>query len=147
MSNYAERVKTVSNKIEKEPRKAAEELRIIAKELENEAEETTEMKDYRRLLNKMKGKAGLNKFKIFIDMPRLRKPIRFWLDKLDKGEGAGAMDFNEMIQKMKKMIKMDLPAARFLKLLLDYGIAQGHVALNRILEKGRAKITLMKSEG
>ena len=57
MSDYAERVKTSLNKIGKESNKeVAEELRVIAKELEEEAEETTEVRDYRKLLNKMKVK-------------------------------------------------------------------------------------------
>ena len=141
---FAEKVNAVLNDLGKKSNKeVADRLRVIAKELEDEAE-APEIADYRKLLQKMKGKDGIKKLKIFIDNPRMRKPIRYWLDRIDKGEGAGDIDFNEMIKKIKQMIKMDMPAVRFLKMLLDYGVNQGHVGLNRILEKGRAKVTLMR---
>lgn len=117
------------------------------KAAEGEEEESAEIKDYRRLLNKLKGKDSIKKLKIFFDKPRLRKPIRWWLNAVDKGEGAGAMDVNEMVKQMKILFKRDLPSARFLKMLLDYGLSESPIALDRILSKGRAKVTLMKSEG
>lgn len=113
---------------------------------EVEEEDTPEIADYRKLLNKLKGKEGIKKLKVFLDNPRLRKPIRFWLTKLDEGEGAGPIDFNEMIKQMKLIIKRDLPAARWLKMVLDYGISNGHVALDRILSKDKAKMTLLKEQ-
>ena len=126
-------------------KEAAKKLKMVAQEVEEEAD-VPEITEYKKLLTMLKGKEGLKKIKIFLDNQRVRKPIVWWLTKLDKGEGAGAVDFQDMIKKIKIMLKRDLPAARFLKMILDYGISNGHIALNRLLEKGRAKMTLMKEK-
>jgi hypothetical protein len=136
---------TLNNFKLKSCKRLADEIRIAAAELEDEAE-MPEILEYRKLLTKLKGKPGIEKLKILIDNPRVRRPIRYWLDRIDKGEGAGPMDFNDMITSLKKIIKMDLPSAKYLKMLLDFGLSEGYIALNRLLEKGKAKITLMKEE-
>jgi len=154
MLHIAKRLKAMKYEIGKvSAKKIASELRKFAQDIESEAiaegveeEEVPELKDYRQLLTKMKTKESLNKLKLFFDSPRMRKPIRWWLTSLDKGEGAGAIDFNDMIRKLNIMLKRDYPATRFLKLVLDYGLANGPIALNRILEKGRAKVTLMRED-
>jgi hypothetical protein len=146
MLSTIERLKKLSNSLGKISAKdAAEELYKLAAEVEEE-EEAPEIKEYRTMLNKIKGKDSFKKLKIFIDNQRLRKPIRWWLTSIDDGEGAGEIEFLDFMKKIKIMIDRDLPAAKFLKLILDYGIANGYIALDRMLGKGRAKITLLKEE-
>jgi len=124
--------------------KLANSLRILAEEIETEETESDEIRDYVKLLTKMKGKEGLNKIKVFIDNQRIRKPIVWWLDTIDDAKSGGEMDFSDMVKNVKLIIKRDLPAAKFLRLILDYGVTNGFTALNRLLSKGRAKVTLMQ---
>lgn len=141
-----EKLKKLSSNLGKISAKdAAAELYKLAAEVEEE-EDSPEFKEYRTMLNKIKGKDSIKKLKIFIDNQRLRKPIRWWLTSIDNGEGAGDIDFLDFIKKIKIMISRDLPAAKFLTLVLDYGIANGYMALDRMLSKNRAKITLIKED-
>lgn len=107
-------------------------------------EESPEMKDYRKLLMKLKDKKGLSRLKLVLDSPRTRKPDRWWYTSLDSGTGEGSVDVADAMKKVKKIITMGLPAASILKKLLSYGVSNGPIALNRILANGRVKITLGK---
>jgi hypothetical protein len=145
----SENLKKLAKKLnELDPKVAASMLRKMADELEEKEEipESEEFKGYRQLLTRMKSKDSLKKLKIFIDQPRLRKPILWWLLAIDKGEGAGTMDFQDLLRKIKILLHRDLPSAKFLKMFLDFGIANGYIALDRMLSKNRAKITLMKEQ-
>lgn len=123
----------------------AESLRKMADKLDGE-EESPEFKEYRRLLTKLKSKDSIKKLKLFLDNPRVRKPLNWWLIRLDKSEGSGSVDLQDSLKKIKMMLQRDMPAARILKMLLDYGIQNGHVALDRLLSKDKAKMTLLRSE-
>jgi hypothetical protein len=145
----SERLKKLSKNLnDLDPKVAADALRKLAAEIEDDEEipESEEFKGYRQLLTRMKSKDSLKKLKIFIDQPRLRKPILWWLLAIDKGEGAGTMDFQDLLRKINILLHRDLPSAKFLKMFLDYGVANGFIALDRILSKNRAKITLMKEQ-
>jgi hypothetical protein len=106
------------------------------------------LKKYRPLLVKMIGKVeALNKLKLIIDNKRLRKPDRWWLIAIDKGQGSGEVGkMQEWLKQLSFIFRNKLPVARILKKFLDYGLEEGYVALKRILENDRAKVVLSKEE-
>ena len=88
MFTVSEKLQLLSNNLGKlKPMKVAAELRKIAAEVEEE-EDTPEFKEYKTMLNKIKNNDSFKKLKIFLDNPRLKKPIRWWLTSIDKGEGT-----------------------------------------------------------
>jgi len=146
MFTVSEKLQLLSNNLGKlKPMKVAAELRKIAAEVEEE-EDTPEFKEYKTMLNKIKNNDSFKKLKIFLDNPRLKKPIRWWLTSIDKGEGAGPLDYIDAMKKIKLLLQRDFAAAKFLKLILDYGVQNGYLKLDKLLSKNRAKITLMKEE-
>jgi hypothetical protein len=85
--------------------------------------------------------------KFIIDNKRLRKPDRWWLIAIDKGQGSGEVGkMQEWLKQLSFIFRNKLPVARILKKFLDYGLEEGYVALKRILENDRAKVVLSKEE-
>ena len=136
--------------------KIAKYLRMIAAELDvvatpaaepTSAEDSDQIKQYRALLTKMKNGEGIKKIKFLLDNPRLRgKQDKWWFDNLDDGNGAGALEIEDVIKQLKVIMQRDLPVLPILQKVLNYGVANGYTALNRILEKGRVKMTLLQEE-
>jgi hypothetical protein len=127
----------------------ASNLRKIAQGLETEQSATEEeepvIQDYRKLLMKMQGKNVLGKLSVLFDNPRLRKNDLYWSKMLDSATGSEA-DANDVIKKLKKLMQANLPVFSFLKKLLEFGIENGAIALSRILDKNRVRMTIAKED-
>jgi hypothetical protein len=118
-------------------------LTIAEKINETKEEETTEIQNYRKLLTKLKGKGVIGKLNVLLDSSRMNKNDLYWsraLDNTDSSEG----DFNDIMKKVKIAIMMNYAVVPFLKKLLEFGINNGYVALARILNKNRVKMTITK---
>lgn len=136
-------------------KKLAKNLRFLASEVENELPNdeliiedvslSEEMKNYLPLLRKMISKESFGKIKVLIDNRRKRKPDRFWAVSIDKGEGAGSLgNLNDLIKSLKFIFRMELPTAGFIRKILDYGVNNGYVALNRVLENNQVRMRILK---
>jgi hypothetical protein len=106
------------------------------------------IRQYRPLLQKMVGKVdAINKLKFIMDNKRLRKPDRYWLMAIDKREGSGDVgNMSEWMKQLAFIFRNKLPVARILRLILDYGVENGYVALKRMLENDRARVVILKEE-
>lgn len=126
-------------------------LNKLAAELDTEAEseetpDTPEIAQYRKLLNRLRGKGVLGKFQVLLQKPRQMKTDLYWARLMDKMEepGEGPLDTTKLIKAIKLVLLRKLAVAPFMKKVLDYGVNNGYVALARILSKNRAKFTLAK---
>jgi hypothetical protein len=126
-------------------------LKKIAAELDTETEteevpDSPEIAQYRKLLNRLKGKGVLGKFQVLLQKPRQMKSDLYWARLLDKMEdaGEGPLDITKLIKQIKMVLLRKYAVAPMLKKILDYGVDNGYIALVRVLSKNRAKFTLAK---
>ena len=122
----------------------AKTLRMMAAEIEEG--ESPEFQKYKTLLGKLKGKESLNRLNILLANPRIRKTDKYWATMMDKGEGAVASDPMEQVKAIRVVLTRELPVAAFLKKILDFGLENGHIAMDRLLAKNKVRITLLKQE-
>ena len=119
-------------------KKLAQQLRHIAKELD---EDSNELKKYRGLLRKVKDKESFGKLEFLIDNYKLRKKDPILAKELDEVSGK-SIDPEEFFKKLRFLFntKANLPAVKFLKKILDYGLSEGHQQLLRSLKNKRMKM-------
>jgi hypothetical protein len=123
----------------------AKSLRTMAAEIE-EGVESPEFQKYKTLLTKLKGKESLNRLNILLANPRLRKTDKYWALMIDKGEGVTTTDPVDQLKTIRVVLTRELPVAPFLKKILDYGIENGYIAMDRLLTKNRVRSVLLKQE-
>jgi hypothetical protein len=106
-----------------------------------------ELRKYLPLLRRMIPKESFGKLKILFDNKRKRKQDRFWAITMDKGEGAGPVgDMQEVVKQLRYILRSELPVAGMIRKVLDYGVENGYIALDRVLSKGQVKVRLLKEE-
>jgi len=98
---------------------------------------------YKRMLSKIKNKDCLSKINILLENPRLKKNNKFWALKFDKAE-IEPIDFNELIKSIAMILKRDFPVAKFLKLLLDYGVSYSHIQLEKALTNNQIRMRVLR---
>jgi len=123
--------------------KIAKNLRMIAKELEKGTDEEDEkIAKYRPLLRKVKGKADFGKLYYLVENFKSRKKDPILARAIDEAPSK-EIDPEEFFKEIRRLFntKANLPAVKFLKKILDYGLANGHVQLLRDLKNKRMKMT------
>ena len=123
----------------------ADRLRIMAKTINPKKDDKTErlFRKYKFLLNKLKDKGSIGKLDLIMDNPRLNKNDLYWARKFDKSKSKNNLDIDNFLQDFKKIYRRNLPAAGFMKKVLDYGIENGHLSLNNMLNRKRVKNELL----
>lgn len=119
----------------------ASNLRKIAKELEKGEEESPEMNTYKALLRKVKGKESFGKLEYLLNNFKIRKKEMILARAIDDAPEK-AIDGDAFYKKMRRLFKTkpNLPAVRFLKKIMDYGVANGAIQLARALKTKRMKM-------
>jgi len=121
--------------------KIANELKMIAKEMEDESEEDQELQKYRPLLRKVKGKEDFGKLYYLVENFKSRKKDPILSRAIDEAP-TKEVDPEEFYKKIRVLFKTkkNLPAVKFLRKILDYGVSNGHMQLLRDLKNKRMKM-------
>ena len=78
-----------------------------------------------------------------MDNARLKKQDLYWARKFDQSKAKGKIDVDGFLKKLKTVYRRNLPVSNFAKKLLDYGLENGHVSLNNVLNRKRVKMELL----
>ena len=128
--------------------KMAQRLRFIAQDIEASKDGRDDkiqklFRKYKFLLNKVKDRDGMAKLEMMLENPRLKKKDIYWARKFDMSKSKSKLDVDRFLEKFKKVYRRNLPVSSFTKKILDYGLENGHQALNNMLKRKRVKMEIL----
>lgn len=121
------------------------EVRWIGKVSKDDDSFSKEFYRYKILLNKMRNKKSIGKLTILFDNPRIKRPDIYWARIMDKSEPR-SIELKDLFKNIRIILKRKYPVSELLRKILDYGLLNGHFALNRVISKGRIRFDILKEK-